>query len=282
MTIRVNKNPSLREIVFYADGSPTNDNPVTVGVTKTDGSVLIAPGTATSNPSGGHYTYALPAQSSLNTLTETWSGATVTHTITVEVVGGFYISEAELRSRANMSDSIKFSDDKFLAARNWFEDTFERATGVAWVPRFRRVRLSASGTRTLLLPDLFPTRLLSVRVYTSATSYGAYTADELSDVDPVDSGALERLYLGVWTAGARNVVVEYEHGFACPPSDVVEAAAVAIRDRLVSNVQGNRAYAVQTQDGIIRNSVPGRDRPFGIPEVDAVAAARDHRVPAIA
>lgn len=281
MTVRVKRGtPSLRTTTFYADGTPTTDGSVTVTVTTDDGTTLLSSAAAEASP--GVYTYTLPAQTNLAALTETWTGATVTHQVSVEIVGRFYLTEADLRDRANMADAAKFTDAKFLAARNWFEGTFELATGVAWVPRYRRVRLSGDGSRTLLLPDLYPRRLLSVRAYTSATAYTSYTVDEIADIHAAEYGSLERLYLGTWARGASNVVVTYEHGMDSPPSDVVEAAAVAIRDRLVSNVSGNRTYAVQTQDGIIRNSVPGANRPFGIPEVDAVCSARDHRVPAIA
>lgn len=282
MTLRIQRDtPALLTVTFYVDGTPTNDAPVTVGITKADGSVLVAPGAATANPSPGVYAYSLARQAALNHLTVTWTGANQTQTTVVEIVGGFYITESELRSRANMADAATFSDAKFLAARQWFEDTFERATGVAWVPRFRRVRIAGNGSG-LLLPDLFPRSLLSVRAYTSATVFTSYTAAELADIDLADSGAATRLHPGSWPYGARNLVMEYEHGADSPPSDVVEAAAVAIRDRLLSKVTGNKVYAVQTSDGIVRSSTPGDRRPFGIPECDAVANARDHTIPAVA
>lgn len=264
--------PSLREVTFYQDGTPTNDAPVTVGVTRADGTVVIAAGTATANPGTGRYTYTLPAQASVDRLTETWTGANSVHTVTVEIVGGFYVTEAQIRAMAN---TATFSDAQIIAARTWFEDTFEDYTGVAWVPRYGQATIDGSGSSSLILPHMLTRTVRSVTTYTAPTTSTAYTVDELAGVAYEGSGVLRR-WSGYFTKGYRYVVA-YEHGADSPPSDVVEAAKVAILDHLLVHLEGgraNRVFGVQTQDGIVRTSQPGDGRPFGIPEVDAVANRR--------
>lgn len=276
------------EVTFLADSVATDPdaNVATVGITKADESVLVAAGTAATRVSQGRYKYALAPQADLNHLTLSWtamfSGVSQTLVTHVELVGGFYLATSDLRSVADLDDVDQYPEAKLVKGRRWFEDRFEKATSVAWVPRYRRARLSGDGTSELTLPDLYPRRVLSVRVYSDAATYVAFSPAEIADLVVDDHGELRRSSLGSFAAGLNNIVVEYEHGWTAPTSDVVEAGEVAIRDHLMSATQGNRVYAVQTQDGIVRSSVPGRDRPFGIPEVDAVVSDRSHKVPGIA
>lgn len=293
MRVERGRPASIDVTITDSAGTPTNaDGAVTVTITRADGSVLAADA-ATTNPATGVYRYALAAQSTLNVLTltytGTWSGAVVTETQRVEIVGDFYLPLPAIRALPNLSDTTKFTTAELVDARTWFETTFERATGVAWVPRYARDRVAGAGRSTLLLPR-YPLRIdpltgapaiYSVRAYTDATTYTAFTAAELADL-VADDGVLRRFTGAAFTTGRANLVIEYEHGFERPQADVVEAAKVAIRDRLLTDNVGNRQFSVATEAGIVRNSTPGPDRPFGIPAVDEVVAANNHRVPAIA
>lgn len=221
--------------------------------------------------------------------TGTWSGSVQSETVYVEIVGDFYVTLAAIRALPNLSDTAKFPNAKLSDARQWFETTFEAATGVAWVPRFARDRVSGDGRGALMLPH-WPVRLdpltgrpavYSVRTYSAAATYTSYDSTALADLT-LDGSALRRVDGTTFTTGTRNIVVEYEHGFDGPPADVLEAAKVAIRDRLLDQNIGNRVFGVSTQDGIVRTSTPGPERPFGIPSVDAVVAANNHRIPGVA
>lgn len=264
---------------FYVDGAAKDaDGAVTVTVTRADGTALVT-GAATTKPAAttGVYRYALSPQAALDhlalTYTGTWSGAVLTEVARVQIVGDFYLPTVAIRALPNLSDATKFTEAELRDARTWFEEVFEDYTGVAWVRRFARHTLDGTGTATLLLPDMHPRTIRSVRTYTAAATYTAFTADELAGLVVEGSGLLRR-WSGTFPRGHRNIVVEYEHGLDRPPADVVEAAKVAIRDHLLGTNVGNRQYAVATEAGVVRTSVPGEGRPFGIPDVDAVANRR--------
>lgn len=273
--------------LFDQDGVATAAaGDVTAEVTRADGTTLVAAGAATTSGGTGVYRLALDADdtANLDLLTVTWTddGDDSTHTTTVEIVGGYYVSVADIRAAKNLSDTSKFTNPELIAARRWFEDKFERATGVAWVPRYTRLVVDGTGGYTLPVDVMQIRAVRSVRAYTSVDDYTAYTADELADLGIDTWGQLRRLYLGTFTAGAKNYVLEIEHGYDAPPADVKEAAIVAIRDKLLGDQTGSRVYAVQTEDGIIRNATAGTNTPFGLPFVDEVVAARNHTVPAVA
>ena len=55
-----------------------------------------------------------------------------------------------------------------------------------------------------------------------------------------------------------------------PAGPVAQAAMLLAREYLVRSVLSSRATVESTDVGFFRVSVAGRDRPTGIPEVDAV------------
>lgn len=271
-----NRKATIGAVSFYDDDETALvGTGVTVTITRADGSVLQA---ATAAAGTTAFTFQLPAQADLNLLTAVWSGTfdgvTQSQTTTVEIVGGHYLSLAAIRGLTNMEHHGKFSTEDLRAARDWFETAFEDYTGVAWVPRFARERVSGSGRSSLILPHRPVRSVLSVRTYTDAETYTTYTASELADIATGSIGVVKRVSLGVFAYGSDNLVVEYEHGYDSPPPDVVTAAKYAIRERLIKGYVGNRQYAVQTQEGIVRESTPGEDRPFGIFEADEIANRR--------
>jgi len=260
---------------------------VTVGVTRGDGSAVVPAGTAATT-SGSTVTASLtPAQTAaLDLLESTWTDAGVgsVHTRYHEVVGGHYVSLADLRWQTNLGSDAKFPDDRLIEARRWFEDLFEQYTGVAWVPRYRKAFLDTWGTNGILvLPDSYIRTLRSLSYTNVAGDTIALTGGDLVDVIVDDSGVLSRRSRTWWPPpSARTITVAYEYGLDFPPADVVEAAKVAIADRVTSGHAGNRQYSVATQAGIVRSSTPGPKSPFGIQFVDEVANRRRERLAAFA
>jgi hypothetical protein len=195
-----------------------------------------------------------------------------------------YVTVAQIRALPNLSDVAKFTDAEITAAITWFETVFEDYTGVAWETRTVTGERHWGTGDLLILDHLKPITISALRTYSDATTTVAYTVAELADLRLDPSGVIRRNTLGWFTSPYGLVSVDYTHGYATPPADVVETAKVAIRDHLIVDYQANRQYAVSTQDGIVRTSTPDptAGRPFGIPEVDAVAVRRSHRCPSVA
>ncbi len=242
-------------------------------------------------PAGG---YLVPTDADLGAWTARWTGTVDGSPVTLiddfEVVAaltpaptGSYVTVEEVRALKDMGDEGKYSDEDIDTAITWFETRFENHVGMAFVPRTATERLS--GNCSTLRVNRWPVRsITAVRSYTSPTVNAAFTGDELADllIDP--TGTVQRYSTGYWPA---DVEVDYVHGQDEPPADIKDVALVAIREKLVEDItgaRGNRQFAVATQDGIVRSSTPGKDRPFGVPVVDAVA--NDYRdrywVPAVA
>lgn len=247
---------------------------VTVRVQKADGTDVLPAGTATTSGGTGVYTVALTAAqtAALDVLTATWTDAGDSSTTTSrhEIVGGYYVSIADLRGLQNLADTSKFPDVKLVAARRWFEDLAEQYTGLAFVPRYGRIWLSGNAGSSLL-STVGPLRSLrSARVYGDATTYTAFTAGELADVH-VDSWSLYRRTLGYWNYGTRNLLLEVEYGYDRPSGDIREAALVAIRSHLLNDQAGRPMLSVADgAGGTTRFAIAANDRPTGIPEVDSV------------
>jgi hypothetical protein len=261
------------------DADPTA--PVTVGVTRADGTVLVAPGTAAA-VADSTVTVALSvAQTAiLDWLTATWTDAAgVVLTTVVEVVGGYYLSIGDIRALKNIESNFDAVD--IIEARRWFEDGFEQYCGTAFVRRYRLISVWGEGKDYIDLPDRnpqSPLRLLQfglIQLTGIALSNTVVTADgRLQRYFPYFSNATDDQW-GRWSdrfpAGIR-ITVGYEHGLSSPPGRVRDAAKVAIRDKLLTDNTGSRDYAQITEVGtVIRSSLPGPGRPFGIPYVDRIA-----------
>jgi hypothetical protein len=193
-----------------------------------------------------------------------------------------YVTTAQIRALPNLSDTAKFTDAEITAAITWFETVFEDYTGVAWEPRTVTGERHWGTGDLLILDHLKPITISALRTYTDATTTVAYTVAELADLRLEPSGVIRRNTLGWFTSPYGLIAVDYTHGYASPTADIVEAAKTAVRAHLIDDYQANRQYAVQSEVGIIRTSQPGPDKPFGLPEVDAVANRRNHRCPSVA
>lgn len=242
------------DVTFYSGETATEaDGAVTIGITREDGTVLVAAGTATTNdPAVGVYKYTLAAQSQLDILTAKWTGvfggATQTVRTTIEIVGGFYVALAEIRALQGLSSTTDFPLSKLQDARDWFEDEFEGFIGHALVRRYHRELLDGNGSDTIRLDKAFPRTIISAKIDGTAISSG-----DLAKWRLYRTGKVVRDDGGVFTASAdlQNVEIAYEHGKDAPAEDVHSAALVAIRSKLLSEQSGVFADArsVETSSG---------------------------------
>lgn len=272
-------------------GDPTDAaGAVTVRVQRSDGTDLLAAGTGTTNTAGtGTYAVALTAAqtATLDVLEATWTDAgDASTTISVhEIVGGYYFSVQTARAfdpRAFAPE--RYENTRIVDARRQVEDEFEQICATAFVPRFRRARLSGHGGYCLQVPDTMVRSVRSVRVYSSPTSYTTFTAAELAAIPQSRTGLLQRTDGGIWDSGTANLVVEYEHGWDRPPEPVRQAAL-----RRLAQVLGEAKQAVpfnaisyNADSGVTyRLSTPSFAR-TGDPSIDGVLAKFSFAIPGLA
>lgn len=275
---------------FYSDGTATNPSPdvATVGITREDGTVLVAPGAATTDTGTGTVTYTLtPAQTALlDTLRVTWtatfSSQSQPFTDIVEIAGGFLFSIAQARARAPLGDTTSpgvyvYPTPDLLDARTFAEQELEDACGVAFVPRYSLETVIGRGQRTLRLSHR------RVRTIRSLSIDGTVMDAAYLAALRLDAGQLlwaDRFMR--WSWWDSRIVIGYEHGYDSPPQAASLAALDLARDRLISDTGSStidpRATRIITQDGEIQLT-PGGTR-FGVPSVDKFVAA--HREPLVA
>jgi hypothetical protein len=252
--------------VYNADGVLT-DAPSTPTIVVKDGAgTTVATGTS-SRESAGVYSFALTgAQIPECDLYEaTWSAAPSVFVTQFEAIGGWPCSLAELRgANTELADTTRYPAALLYAAREVALDRVETVTRVAWSTRRARVTLDGDGTELLLLPHNEVQEVLAVTV-DGATITPA-------DCRLWDWGALAAPDNTVWTAGRRNITVDYLHGVEYAPGPIADAiielalgAVVEYGSRIPE-----RATSVATDVGTFRLTLPGRDGPTGIPRVDAV------------
>lgn len=245
------------------DGEPADPGTVTVAVSRADGSVVRAAGTATTGTGSTPRAVALTVAetATLDDLLLTWSVAgTVVATTHAEIVGGVYASVAEIRA---IEDSIADLADDTTAtikrARSEVESTIEQVCRQAFVPRFSVLEVPSD--RMLRIPNLRAVRWMkTVQAVAGIALYNPF--------DPFGS-----IY-GPWGTAGERVLVGVEHGLDRPPPDLKRAAIKAIRRQATLNKSGIDARAMsytgpsgETQ----RFPTPGLG-PWitGIPDVDEV------------
>jgi len=261
---------------------------VTVDVTKADGTAVVTGGTTSAGTGTGAFTYSLAAQANLELLTVVWkdNGAARLTTL-VEVVGGYYFTVAEARAFDNKITLELATDAKIIAVRREVEDECERITGCAWVPRYRLKRYDPGwGQGRLLLDDWAPRAIRSVKQYSSATQFVAYTNAELAAVSFTEWGQLTRRDGQAWWGTPGGTVVEYEYGYDAPPPDLKHACLTRLRSRLYMEKTGipDRATSfTSVEGGTFAIATPGQGVwETGLPEVDAVYARYCVKSPGIA
>jgi hypothetical protein len=261
-------------VTFYVGTTPTSaDAAVTVDIFRADGSIF-ATDAATALQGTGVYRYTLAPQPDLELFRFVWEGTFggVVQRITseVEIVGGYYVSLADIRAENSLSNTTKFPNAKLAEARQWFEDKAERFCGVSFVPHYQRDVLNGRGSTKLELRRARPRTLLSVKF--------DGVAQTTTDWDLYDAGFI--VAPSAFPVGARNVEVIYEHGFDSPDSDMREAALTAIRARLLGDQSAIPANISQMQVDGMTQTFRAPTRPTGIGEVDAVLL--DRQVPMVA
>lgn len=264
---------------FYSDGVATNPSPdtATIGITRDDGTVLVAPGAGTTDTGTGTVSYTLtPAQTaSLDLLTVDWSATfgsqSQVFTDYVEIAGGSLFNVAEARALTPLNDTATYTLAKILAARALVEEAIEDTCGVAFVPRYARETVSGTNTRTVVVTRPRVTTLRFINRDGVALSVA-----ELATIVPNDAGVLD--YPAGWMWGASNYEIAYEHGYRRPPARIKQAALTLARSWLVDGPLDDRTTAFTTPDGTFTLSTPGmRGSIFGIPEVDATVRQYDER-----
>jgi hypothetical protein len=263
------------EVTFYSAGVATDaDGPVTVDITRADGTVFVA-GAATTHPDVGRYAYTLAPQTNLEYFTLVWNGTfggvaqkITTHT---EIVGAFYAPLNDIRAMKGLANTTDFPNATLEEARQWFEDFAEQFCGRAFVPRFARDLLVGDSGDTLLLLHTEPRSIISCKVsgvaQTGLTTWNLYP----TGVVVRDTGLF-----AVPTRNIRNIEIQYEHGLDEPDMELREAALRAIQYRLLGDSLGLPAEAIAGGVDVRAPTFPnaGQGRPTGIPEVDEVLMSR--------
>jgi hypothetical protein len=262
---------------------------VTVAVTDAAGNTVVASGTSTSGSGAGPRIYTLTAEQTLelNLLTATWTvSGGGTFTTSVEIVGGFYFTVAEARAAdPQLSNDTRFPTAAIVAARRQVEEEFEQICGVAFVPRYRRERVSPDYCGNVVLLD--QPRIRTIRSITSYDTAGTPTAwqdSELAQLIEIDEGSRITSRSTRWFDGG-DTVIEYEHGYDAPPAEVKWAA-----------VQRCRYWAAKASSGIPDKSATftvldgggsyslARSTPYstGNDDIDAILGRWSLRVPGLA
>lgn len=265
-----------------SDGETTTVDPgtVTVGVVASDGSTVVAAGTATSGSGAAARTYDLtPAQTAdLDVLTATWTAAgTVLAVTTHDVVGGFYCRTDDIRDREpSTSNGTRDPKDALVLVRNEVECMIESACGgSSFVPRFSTWTHRVCGD-SVALPVMWLRAVRWLRVWSDNTSSTSLSDTDCAAIPASPAGVVSLPY-----QMAGRVELGFEHGLDAPPLDLRRAALAAMRDAQQAPRSGipARATSLQLADGSSaafatpgRSKSPGaRDRwVTGIPAIDEV------------
>lgn len=259
--------PAILRAVFYPAGSETgtDDDPVTVAVTRADGTAVSGVG-AVASPGNGVYTATLPAQTTLDVLTATWTGATSKVRTTHEIVGANLVELAEIRAQTNLSSTSSYPTALLEEARAWFVDLVSDFCCFSPVPRFAQETVDGNGGSRLGL---------TTRPYIRRLRYAT-----------IDGAAVDTAVLAKWgladgildaagtsfPAGRSNVTVAYEYGLDRPDADLRRAALTAIRNRILTDTNQQLPDRVisQTNDfGSVQYTQASGNYPTGIPDVDS-------------
>lgn len=264
--------PFTASMLYTEDGAAVDPGTVTVGVTRDDGTVLVAAGTATSGGTGVQartFNITIANTTLLDRLTVTWtSSAKGNRVSTLEVVGGFLFSIAQLRAKG-FSDTSVYPTANVVNARLYAEAALEDACDQAFVPRYSSYIFTGQGYRS---PVYLPKR--NIRLIRSASSDGL--ALGVADIAALQINTSRGAVYGRVWPWSRTCVIRYEYGDDYPPMDITMAAldlATFILPQ-VTSVPGvdPRAESVITEDGTMRFALGSSGR-FGIPSVDRVVGA---------
>jgi hypothetical protein len=276
-TTQVLKNTQATLSVTFSAGAA--DAAVTTLITNPSGAT-VSTGTAT-HGAGGVYTYVLPPQADVASLTVKWTGAFggVTQSLQfyVDIVGAVLFTIADARAfgkTTDLANATTYPDQMIADARARVTDLFRRYCGVSFIPRYDHWQFDGRFQEALYIPNAKRvSKLLSVTINGVALS-----APDLALCVLQPSGILYRSasYYGFWSSWQRNSIdVEYEHGWQQPPPQISRAALVTVWAELTTSQLADRFMSMQNEFGITRQSTPdwGAGRPTGILSVDSVLNA---------
>lgn len=230
----------------------------------------------------GRWTVAVPAAAvpAPTALTVEWdAGDGWVETDYVEVAGGRYTTAAELRSGATADRGLgrtdRVTDELLEAAIVVVERRIEKATHVAWVPRFLRTTVRSDGAVVMLPP--------MVREVLELTVAGNSLDPEYLDMAPSGIGRLTR------SGREGPVEIALLHGHQAPPADLREAAIDAAK-MLAATEASKRVAPARTESmsaggysfNFAEQASLKHGRPFGSPDIDAVVMSHESPVPAVA
>jgi len=266
---------------FTVDEVPTDAaGDVTATVKRLDGTAVGAPAVATHPGAPGKYEFALPASLVLDAWSLDWTGTVagtpVKVTDHIEHVGGFLFDLGQARSTFGSVqqpwNTSRYPPELLAAKRIATEQEAEAIAHRAFVPRFARFVLDGTGTTELVAPDM---DLRTVRACKLADRAGATFVDmdagSLAAVAAQPSGVLIRDDGGIWPAGHRNVIVEYEYGLDYPPGEVSDNAMLRMRYLATANrnTVPDRAISYTILEGGVYRMAQAGKRSTGSPDIDA-------------
>lgn len=247
---------------WYSDEDVADPSTVTVEVTAADGTEVKAAGTATTGTGAAARTVGLSTSdtSTLTVLTAVWtSSALGVKTTRHEIVGGFYLELADIRALGSLDSTSRYTTAELRAARDWFETVAEAWCDVAFVPRYGKVDAYHRFRDRIYLRPM-PRTVQAATIDGVAVSTSAW--------EPQTDGYVA----GASVASSGRLVVHHTHGYDEPDRELVEAAKVAIRSKLLTDQSNmpSRQVLLSNELGTVRLAQPGAKAATGIPEVDRV------------
>ena len=188
-----------------------------------------------------------------------------------------YPTREVVRRLDGLNDRTLYSDRVVDEAIAWVVAAVERVCRVSFVPVSRTVTLDGSTSDLLFLP----TAHARAAVFTID---GTVVPSEQIRVRP--GGLVYRragsASLSWWGTSGEVEVTYTEQAFDEVPDDLYGAMLVAIRARLLSDRTQipDRAVSITNEFGNVQLSTAGINRPFGIPDVDAVVLGWAERLAA--
>lgn len=281
MTERMLRNSAATVFVTFYGGETAidADGDVTDTVKRADGTTLLTDTASHEGPAGsGRYSELIPSQANLNSLTISWtglfSGVSTTLESTLDIVGGFYFSIAELRAYDSALTLARFSTAELAEKRVMVEDEFEDICGRAFVPRFaRETGLRGEGGTQFWLgkPDVLAITKL---VVDGVDKLAAWVTTGLITRDNDNGQVLNLTGDAISLSSADSVEIEYEYGYRTTPVPIKEAAMKRARGFLLGRnaTIDERATVMSIPDfGTFNLSTPGqRGANTGIPDIDVV------------
>lgn len=249
-------------------GAIVDPGTVTVGITRADGTVVVAPGTATSGGGAAARTFVLTTAHTalLDDLTVTWTTTNQgTDPDLVQIVGDVLFTVADARRIKPLDNTTTYTTADIVAMRTMVEQALEEACGVAFVPRYTREKHVGNSGLTVHLRWPYVQAIRSVESDGTAWSPGELSAAHVST------------YGTLWSATrltADSLVVGYEHGHGYPPPEVSRAGLILLKAWLVGRDRPIDERAITfnaAEGGTYSLAVPGRNgSQFGHPDVDVV------------